>query len=72
MLLWDMIVAVVLVSIIGGIIIERNKSKERIELARLKSKGGDDRITALEERVAVLEKLATDRSTRLREEIDAL
>lgn len=72
MFLWDMIAMVVFIAIVGGIIIERNKSKERIELARLKSQGGDEKIAQLEERVAVLEKLVTDRRERLRDEIDAL
>lgn len=63
---------VVLVGVIGGIIIERNKSKERLEMARLKSGSDDERISRLEERIRVLERLATDKRERLKDEIDAL
>lgn len=72
MTLWDMISMVVLVGVIGGIIIERSKSKERLEMARLKSGADDDRISRLEERIRVLERLVTDKRERLKDEIDAL
>jgi hypothetical protein len=77
MTLWDMISVVVLVGVIGGIIMERSKSKERLELARLRSKrddGGEDsgRLARLEDRVRVLERLATDKREHLKEEIDGL
>lgn len=72
MSLWDMIAMVVLVSVIGGFLMQRTKSREKIEIARLKSSGASDRIAALEERVSVLERLATDKRERLKEEIDAL
>lgn len=72
MSLWDMIAMVVLVSVIGGFLMQRTKSREKIEIARLKSSGSDDRIAELEERVRVLERLATDKRERLKEEIDAL
>lgn len=70
--LWDMIVAVTVVGIVGGIVMERMKSKERIELARLNSGADNDKLKQLEERVEVLERLATDKRQRLKEEIDAL
>jgi len=70
---FDMIVAVTLAGIISGIIFERMKSKERITLARLNSDdGNDNKYAALEERVRVLERIATDKSARLKDEIDAL
>ena len=72
MTLWDMIAMVVLVSVIGGFLIQRTKSREKIELAKIKGGNSDERIAALEERVRVLERLATDKRERLKEEIDAL
>jgi hypothetical protein len=70
--LWDMIVAVTVTAVIGGIYFEKQKSKERIELARLNSGADNGRLKQLEERVEVLERLATDKRSRLKEEIDAL
>jgi len=70
--LWDMIIAVVVVSVGGGIYLDRQKSKDRVELARLKNGADNDKLKALEERVEVLERLATDKSSRLKEEIEAL
>jgi len=71
--LWDMIAMVTLTVFVGGIIFERMKSRERIELARLQGSGnGDEKYAALEERVRVLERLVTDKAVRLKDEIDAL
>ncbi len=72
MTLWDMISMVALVGVIGGIVIQRSRSKERLEMARLKSGADDGRISRLEDRIRVLERLVTDKRERLKEEIDAL
>lgn len=63
---------VVLVSVIGGYLFERSRSKERLEMARLKAGTDEGRVAELEERVRVLERLATDKRERLKDEIEAL
>jgi len=69
---FDMIAFVVLIVMVSVVIMVSVSARSK----NLRAKGGnaetDKRIQALEERVRVLEKLATDRSARLREEIDAL
>jgi len=70
----EMVVAIVFISIIGGIISSFIKSRERVAIARA---GGQDNeqsknYVGLEARVQVLERLATDKRERLKEEIDAL
>lgn len=72
MTLWDMISMVALVGVIGGIVIQRSRSKERLEMARLKAGADDGRISRVEDRIRVLERLVTDKRERLKEEIDAL
>jgi len=70
----EMVVAIVLVSIVGGIVSSFIKSRERIAIARA---GSNDETqgrnyAALEERIQVLERLATDKRQQLKDEIDAL
>ncbi|PHZ84859.1 hypothetical protein [Paremcibacter congregatus] len=90
MTLWSMIVAVVAISVIGGIIMQYLKGKEKgvdYDLDGLAEKlglgdGGGmskkalkpylDRIDQLEERVRVLERIATDKGRSLADEIDQL
>lgn len=70
--LWDMIIIVTLAGVISGIIFERMKSKERLEMARLDKGTDSDKYTLLEDRVRVLERIVTDKKARLSDEIDAL
>ncbi|WP_339862273.1 hypothetical protein [Paremcibacter congregatus] len=90
MTLWSMIVAVVAISVIGGIIMQYLKGKEKgvdYDLDGLAEKlglgdGGGmskkalkpylERIDQLEERVRVLERIATDKGRSLADEIDQL
>ena len=70
----EMLVAIVFIAIVGSIVSRAIKSKERIAIAR---SNGDDaeqnrNYAALEARVQVLERLVTDKSARLKDEIDAL
>ncbi|MFC4348061.1 hypothetical protein ACFO5Q_09420 [Kordiimonas lipolytica] len=74
MTLWTMIVAVVAVVMISVIIMQWIATKEKIAKAHAKAADGqsDGRIASLEKRVAVLERLATDKGQQLKDEIDAL
>lgn len=75
MTLWDMIAMVVLVAVAGGIVSQYLHSREKIALAKRENEGSADlaaKQAALEERVRVLERIATDKSVRLKDEIDAL
>lgn len=75
MTLWDMIAMVVFVAVVGGIVSQHLHSKEKVALAKHNSEGDEglaEKYAALEERVRVLERIATDKSARLKDEIDAL
>lgn len=68
---FEMIVLVVGIGVFGGIITQYLTNKAD----QTKSEGdieADKRIKALEDRVAVLEKLATDKGRTLADEIDSL
>jgi hypothetical protein len=69
---FDMIAFVVLIVMVSVVIMVSVSARSKNQRARGANAEADERIQALEERVRVLEKLATDRSARLREEIDAL
>ena len=90
MTLWSMIVWVVALSVLGGIVMQYLKGKEKgvdydldilAEKLGLSDGGGYskkklqpylDRIDQLEERVKVLERIATDKGRNLADEIDDL
>ncbi|NOZ67079.1 MAG: hypothetical protein GXP00_11405 [Alphaproteobacteria bacterium] len=89
MSLWSMIVWVVALSVLGGIVMQYLKGKERgvdYDLDKLADalglsdgKAGEkklksclDRIDQLEERVKVLERIATDKGRNLADVIDRL
>ena len=73
MIVYEMVVAIVLISVFGGIV--RQYLKQRgaarpdadLENDRLKSE-----VAGLKDRIATLERIATDKPRRLAEEIDAL
>lgn len=69
---FDMIAFVVLIVMVSVVLMVSISARSKNQRARGASAETDERIQSLEERVRVLEKLATDRSARLREEIDAL
>ncbi|WP_262689983.1 hypothetical protein [Kordiimonas aestuarii] len=69
---FGMITSVVLIVMIAVVTMVSISAKSKTGRTREQDKARDKRIAALEERVRVLEKLATDRSARLKEEIDAL
>lgn len=74
---FEMVVLIVLIATIGGVLNNRTKTKHKMENLeeRLKELGVADqlrRIDQLEERVRTLERIVTDKSGRLREEIDRL
>ena len=66
-----MVFLIVLVSIIGGTLNNWISSKKKIAKSAMVN-ANDDTIKALEERVATLERIVTDKGTMLRDEIDAL
>ena len=71
MTLWSMIVWVVAIGIIGGTL--NNWISAKAKMAKNQTDTSDNKaLEALEERVATLEKIVTDRGHQLREEIDAL
>ncbi|MGB7404165.1 MAG: hypothetical protein WA906_00605 [Pacificimonas sp.] len=68
---WSAIVLIVLIAVVGGIITNRQKhgkpragDPEKAELRR--------EVVELKQRIATLEKIATDRGQRLADRIDAL
>ena len=71
---FEMIVLIVLIGTGSSIVMQWLKNKEKM----MDLQGGEagvqtlSRITELEKRVQVLEKIATDKSARLRDEIDNL
>ncbi len=74
MTMWEMIVWVVGLGTIAHIVPEYLKAREKGVFDE--DKGNDknylDRIEKLEERIRVLEKIATDKSNNLKDEIDRL
>ncbi len=70
------IFVLLIIAIVFGFGFLEKKRKSEIELEKEKNKsGGDDvknEIADLKERVETLERIATDKGARLREEIDAL
>lgn len=72
MSVFTMVAIIVTVSVMGGVFSSWLKSKEKSEKNGKHTEEVNERIKALEERIKVLERLATDRTHRLREEIDAL
>ena len=70
--IFDMIAFVVLIVMVSVVIMVSVSARSKNLRARGAGAEADRRIKALEDRVRVLEKLATDRGARLREEIDSL
>ncbi len=69
-----MIVLIVLIAVIGGVMKSRNRSEPRgdgetgnADAARLR-----DEVRTLKERIAVLERIATDKDSHLDREIERL
>lgn len=69
---FEMVPLIVLFVMVAAVL--RTWIKSREKLAQQRGVTGDHvrRIDELEERIRVLERLATDKSARLREEIEAL
>ncbi|WP_262694676.1 hypothetical protein [Kordiimonas aquimaris] len=72
MTVFTMIAVIVSVTVIGGVVTTWIKSKEKNQENGNEAADVNARVQALEERVKVLERLATDKRHRLSEEIDAL
>jgi hypothetical protein len=72
--LWDMIIIVVALGVGAQVLTAYFKSKEigMIDDEVLRRKLGLDRIDQLEERIKVLERIVTDKSHNLKQEIDRL
>lgn len=78
---FEMVVAIVLITAIAGIIRSKHKAQagyiedENGKAVRLADPDADrlrEEIKTLKERVAVLERIATDKTNRLESEIEAL
>lgn len=69
---FEMVPLIVLVVMASVIVMRLISAKERIAKSRGVNDAADARIQALEERVRILERIATDKRTKLRDEIDAL
>jgi membrane protein implicated in regulation of membrane protease activity len=73
MVVYEMVVLIVLITVFGGIVRQYLKARDRarpeaeLENERLKGEIGN-----LKDRIATLERLATDRRQLLADEIDAL
>lgn len=78
---FEMVVAIVLITAIAGIIRSKHKAKagyiedENGKTVRLNNPDAErlrEEMRSLKERVAVLERIATDKTNRLESEIEAL
>ena len=74
---FEMVVLVVLIGTVGSLLENRSRMKSRFkdlesQLDRLGVSRQLERVDELEERMRTLERLVTDRSYRLRDEIDGL
>ncbi len=74
MVVFEMVAIIVTVSVIGGVINNwlKVKAKEKSDNSAELDAETTGRINKLEERVRVLERIVTDKSHRLKDEIDAL
>jgi len=70
----EMLVAIIAVVFGGSIILSLIKSRERVAIARENKQnvGSGEGYKELEERIRVLERIVTDKTERLKTEIDAL
>ena len=74
---FEMVVLIVLIATIGEVLKNRNKTKNKMQdlESRLKELGVADqlqRIDQLEDRVRILERIATDKGARISAAIDGL
>ncbi len=74
---FEMVVLVVLIATIGGLFKDRNKTRTRFkdlesQLDELGVSRQLKRVDDLEERMRTLERIVTNRSHRLKDEIDGL
>ncbi len=74
---FEMVVLVVLIGTVGSLLENRSRMKSRFkdlesQLDRLGVSRQLERVDELEERMRTLERIVTDRSYRLRDEIDGL
>ena len=67
-----MIVLIVLIVVVGGIVREQRKSAGRSAPDKAEKAALEREVVELRQRIATLEKIATDKSRRLSREIDAL
>ena len=74
-----MVVLIVMMVMIAGVLRARYRAGHRIEgedeggrPSRIEARRTEEEMRALKERVAVLERIATDRNHRLEEEFDRL
>lgn len=72
MSVFTMVVLIVAIVTIGRIYDNQQKAKRRISDGGTENRRLEAEITRLNERIAVLERLATDPSKRLADEIDSL
>ena len=70
--LWEMVVAVVALGVVAKVITSYLESKKAGESSEGEIAEHLERIDRLEERVIVLEKIATDKRNNLKDEIDRL
>lgn len=69
---FEMVVWIVAIGTLGGIYSQHQKNKHKAQQHQSLNKESEKRINDLEERVRVLEKIATDKRSRLSDEIDSL
>lgn len=66
------IILIVLIAVVGRIIMTRQKAPEEMRRAETEKAALRTEITELKQRIATLETIATDKSRRLSDQIDAL
>ena len=67
---FEMVVAIIAIVVIGKVIRDRTRDRRVLPAPETEALRAD--VARLKERVEVLERLATDRSNRLADEIDRL
>ncbi len=66
------IVLIVLIAVVGRIVMTRQKAPQEVKRAESEKAALRTEIAELKQRIATLETIATDKSRRLSDQIDAL
>ncbi|MBV7256233.1 hypothetical protein KCG44_05480 [Pacificimonas sp. WHA3] len=69
---WSAAVLIVLIAMVGGIIMKRQRRADEMPAERGEKQALKTEIMELKQRIETLERIATDKTRRLSDQIDAL